>query len=255
MRTLTRRPTPRSPLALAAMAVVAVAVATLTGCSKDREPAVGATTIRVQGIAVHAIDRPATGDETGLTVLFLHGQSYTSRIWDDRGILDDVAAAGHHAVAVDLPGYGETPEPKSLADGTSMDDARFVRALIAKLGGPAQVVVVSPSMSGRFSLAYLAGFPADRLAGYVPVAPVGSDTFARPWPDKTATAVPVPGLIIWGSKDDSFDRAEGVRLARQLRTPKASTLTEIPGASHACYDDHPDEFTRALLQFLGGLHP
>ncbi len=232
--------------------VLALATAVLAGCSKDREPAAGTTTIRTTGIAVNAIDRPATGTAkpSGLTVLFLHGQSYTSRIWDDRGILDDVAAAGHRAVAVDLPGYGETPEPKSFADGTSMDDARFLRALIDQVGGPTKVVVVSPSMSGRFSLAYLAGFPGDRLAGYVPVAPVGSDTFTRPWPDKSATAVPVPALVVWGEDDDSFDRTDGVRLARQLRTPKASTLAEIEGASHACYDDHPDEFTRLLLRFL-----
>ena len=43
-------------------------------------------------------------------MLFLHGQAYSSQIWDDRGILDDVVDAGYRAVAVDLPGRGGTPE-------------------------------------------------------------------------------------------------------------------------------------------------
>ena len=60
---------------------------------------------------------PVTGAEDLVTVLFLHGQSYSSRIWDDRKILDPVAAAGF---SVALPGGG-TPIFVATADYQACD--------------------------------------------------------------------------------------------------------------------------------------
>ena len=41
------------------------------------------------------------------TVVFLHGARYTSDTWNEIGALDNVAANGYHAVALDLPGFGK----------------------------------------------------------------------------------------------------------------------------------------------------
>ena len=43
-------------------------------------------------------------DEKSPAVLFLHGASSSSEIWQQLGTMQLVAAQGHKAVAVDLPG-------------------------------------------------------------------------------------------------------------------------------------------------------
>ncbi|KAK6055068.1 hypothetical protein COOONC_07427 [Cooperia oncophora] len=40
-------------------------------------------------------------------IVFLHGQSYSSSTWTDRGSLSTFAALGYHCIAPDLPGSGQ----------------------------------------------------------------------------------------------------------------------------------------------------
>ncbi|MEO6629936.1 MAG: alpha/beta hydrolase [Aquihabitans sp.] len=220
------------------MLVLAV---TAAGCSSDPKPVAGTSTIDADGVAFNAVIRPpadgAGADVSPLTVLFLHGASYTSRIWADRGILDRVSEAGYRAVAVDLPGAGATA-------GTDKDPAEVLAGLVEKLGPPGRVVLVSPSASGRYSLALLAARSDVRLAGFVAVAPVGISDFK---PQLTAD---LPALLVWGADDDVIPIAQ----ARSLRSLlPGSELLVIPDGSHAPYDDEPAAFTKALLGFLSGL--
>lgn len=39
-----------------------------------------------------------------LEVIFLHGQSFTSKTWEELGTLALLSESGHHAIAIDLPG-------------------------------------------------------------------------------------------------------------------------------------------------------
>lgn len=230
--------------AVALLAALALVVG-LAACSDDQEPVAGETTIEVDGTPVHAIVREPTGDGgPPHTVLFLHGQSYTSRIWAERGILDAVTEGSQRAVAVDLPGYGDTPE---RPDGPA-DQADLLAALIEELGGPEQVVLVSPSRSGDWSLPYLTIHADDGLAGFVPVAPVGIDGFVRP-----SDAAPVPTLSVWGSDDGGYSPERAQRLVDQLGGEPTARTEIIEGGSHAAYDDHPDEFTALLLAFVADL--
>lgn len=234
---------------------LALAAGAITGCggSDERPPAKNTTTLETGGVQVNAIVRPpaqsVTGTDEIITVLFLHGQSYTSRIWDDRQIMDPVVQAGFRAVAVDLPGYGDTPERPDDDGAEPEDNATWLRGLIDKLGGPTRVVVVSPSMSGSYSLPYLEEYPKDQLLGFVPVAPVGIDDFERP-----DDAAPIPAMAIWGSEDPSYTKDRAAHLVAQMRAPDGEAQTKvIPGAGHACYDDKPEQFTDLLLTFLGSL--
>lgn len=210
-----------------------------------RGPAKGSTTITAAGVPFHAIVRGPSVSRAPKVVLFLHGGSYTSRIWDDRGILDAVAAKGFRVVAVDLPGAGDTPARPAEGPESTVTNGTVLRALIEAVGGPAKVVVVSPSASGAYSLPELQQYPEDRLAGFVPVAPVGADAFDRP-----TTAVRIPAIVVQGANDDVIPRAQMTELVRKL---PGSHLVVIPGAGHAAYDDHPEAFTRVLLRFLAGL--
>jgi len=171
-------------------------------------------------------------------------------VGDDRKIMDAVNAAGWRAVAVDLPGYGETPE-RSDKQTKARSNGAWLRGLINEIGGPGLTVVVSPSMSGAYSLSYLEEFPKEQLLGFVPVAPVGIDDFKRP-----KDAAGITTMAIWGSKDPTYTKARAQHLITEMRAGAGLAQTEIiKGASHACYDDDPDAFTKILIGFLGTLDP
>lgn len=225
------------------MSVIAAAVGLLlasTGCSDEPGPVAGTTTIQAGGVAFNAVVREPEPDPDAdtLTMVFLHGGSYTSRIWAERGVLDRVAQAGYRAVAVDLPGAGAT-------DPTDAPPAEVLAALVEAVGPADRVVLVSPSASGRYSLALLAEPSDEPLAGFVAVAPVAIGGFA---PDPSVADV--PALLVWGEDDDVIPLAEADVLRAQLPN---SELIEVPGGSHAPYDDQPEAFSEILLGFLASL--
>lgn len=109
-------------------------------------------------------------------VLLLHGQSFTSKNWLDLGTLTLLASLGHRAVAIDLPGYG-----KSVPSPPVSDSLEFMENLIKVLKLGPTPVIISPSMSGKFSLPYLVSHP-NRVKGYVPVAPGNTESYIEEFP-------------------------------------------------------------------------
>jgi len=216
----------------------AVAIAGLLSCSgseteaSDQEPAVsqGEGEVEVAGSTVHVV---TAGPEDGMPVLLLHGGRFSSDTWCELGTPDVLARAGYRAVAVDLPGFGRS-EPSEVEPG------EFVAQLIGALE-IAPAVVVSPSMSGRFSLPLVTNRPELVLA-WVPVAPAGIEAYRDRLRDAS-----VPTLVVWGSEDATFPVADGRRLAELV--PGAELLV-LEGASHPCYLDRPVEFHERLLEFL-----
>lgn len=196
----------------------------------DDEPAADGTDVRVGSLDVFVVDRPPSGRSAG-TVLFLHGGSYTSSVWDRTGILDSVRNSGWRAVAIDLPGHGKT-----AAD--DVDPPRFLEQVLSIVAPLA--VVVSPSASGRYSLPLVSRNP-ELVAGFVPVAPVGLQDFAM-----ASGVAPPPSLVVWGTRDAVINP--------RLEAPFAAKLhgTEAPmqGAGHAPYEERPAEFERLLQRFL-----
>ncbi|KAK6028343.1 hypothetical protein OSTOST_05613, partial [Ostertagia ostertagi] len=63
-------------------------------------------------------------------VVFLHGQSYSSSTWTDRGSLSTFAALGYHCIAPDLPGCGQTRGPAVSVH----DKPQFLLAFLSVLG-------------------------------------------------------------------------------------------------------------------------
>jgi abhydrolase domain-containing protein 14 len=170
-------------------------------------------------------------------VLLLHGAAFDSGTWEKLGTLEVLANAGYRAIAIDLPGFGKSKSLRSRPE-------TFLGDLIPALGIE-RPVVVSPSMSGRYSFPLVAAHP-DRLAGFVPVAPVGGLDFAR-----EHAASPVPALVVWGEKDRLFPPSQAETLAAAF---SRSQVLVLPGARHPAYLDQPDAFHRALLAFLGEIH-
>ena len=178
------------------------------------------------------------GPTEGTTVLLLHGVRFSSETWRDLGTLDALSRAGLRAVALDLPGFGAsapgTLEPAELLP-------RVVQALEAE-----RVVVVSPSMSGTFSLPFVLDHP-ESVLGYVPVAPAGLDQYRD-----RLEEIRVPTLIMWGSADRVFPVARGEELAKAV---VGSRLSVFEGASHPCYLDQPDRFHSELIAFVQETSP
>jgi pimeloyl-ACP methyl ester carboxylesterase len=180
--------------------------------------------------ALHSIQ---VGPADALPVLLLHGARFDSATWQQLGTLERLAQAGFRAVALDLPGSGQSP---SMPPGASFDLADWIAA--QKLDRP---VVVAPSMSGRFALPLVTQH-AERAGGFVAVAPV-----ELPAHERALRRLALPTLIVWGERDQVVPLAQAHSLNAWV---KDSQLVVLKGARHPCYLDRPDEFHAALIGFL-----
>lgn len=190
----------------------------------------GTMEIEFEGQTVFA---RVAGPSGGPGVLLLHGAAFQSGTWEDLGTLDVLAKAGCRVVALDLPGFGRS-------EAVAAERRTFLAKMLPALG-LGKPIVVAPSMSGGFAFPLIAAHP-ERVAGFVPVAPVGAPIYAQ-----RLTANPVPTLVVWGSNDAVFPVDQAAPLAAAFAT--SDTLV-LEGASHPAYLDRPDEFHTALLGFV-----
>jgi abhydrolase domain-containing protein 14 len=182
---------------------------------------------------LHALAR---GPEDGPVVLLLHGARYSASTWDELGSLAALARAGWRAVAIDWPGYGGSPR----WDGPV--DAETLLASVCRELGASQVVLVAPSLSGRFALEFLRASP-ERVRALVAIAPAGAEEVAPARWER-------PTLLLWGERDEVVPLA----VARELASRSGGARLEVfPGAGHACYRDDPGRFHRLLGEFLASL--
>ena len=90
--------------------------------------------IRANGIALHVVE---LGE--GAPVLFCHGFPDTWRGW--RRQMEAVAAAGHHAIALDMRGYGESSAPEDFAAYTVLHTVGDAVGVLDALGLDRAVIV------------------------------------------------------------------------------------------------------------------
>ena len=57
----------------------------------------------------------------------------------------------------------------------------------------------------------------------------------------------VPTLLLWGEQDHVVSPASGLQLQRHLRQARYQTM---PGVGHMPYEEAPEQFNRAVLEFL-----
>lgn len=184
----------------------------------------------VAGSRVHYL---AAGPVDGRPVVLLHGASFRAKTWQEIGTLGELARTGYRAYALDLPGFGESPSAR-------VDPDRWLAEVLDQLG-IGKPVVVSPSMSGGFSLPLVTSNP-DRVAGFVAVAPVGIGQYKDQLKNIT-----VPVLAIWGQTDRIVPHTRQDLLVSSA--PHARKVI-IPGAGHAAYMNDAATFHAELLKFL-----
>lgn len=177
------------------------------------------------------------------TVLFLHGQAFSSQTWDDLDTLKLLRSQDYRVVAVDLPGYVKSKDVE--VPRTSDERAEFLNKFVEKLKIE-RPVLISPSMSGSYALPFIfQGDQGRNLRGYVPVAPVGTENYS----EDDYKSLELPTLIVYGEKDSTL----GVSSLRRLRNIPESVIHVMKGAGHPCYMTNPKEFHENLLSFLSKL--
>ncbi|NWV65414.1 ABHEA protein, partial [Malurus elegans] len=139
-----------------------------------------------------------------------------------------------------IPGYGDSPPARMV---TAEGRRNFLDRVLQDLSMQ-KPVLVSPSMSGRFALPFLLA-QGDRLAGFVPIAPVGTKDYTAEQYQRVQT----PTLILYGDRDKRL----APQALQNLQHLPEHRVAVLPGAGHACYLDKPEDFHRALLRFLSQL--
>ncbi|XP_062608148.1 putative protein-lysine deacylase ABHD14B [Saccostrea cucullata] len=173
-------------------------------------------------------------------ILFLHGQVFSSKNWEEIHTLTIFSALGYHPVAVDLPDGAKTESEKTDVGDKGLFLEKLISAL--KLTAP---VIVSPSMSGGYSLPYLFKDPSavlKRSRGFVPVAPVATGDYTA----EDYKNLHIPTAIVYGEKDQTI----GPVSTKNLQNLPDSEKHEIKGAGHPAWIDEPEEFHNILYKFL-----
>lgn len=179
---------------------------------------------------VHYIE---AGEPGGREVILLHGMKFSARTWQEVGTLERLAEAGCHGLALDLPGFGDSPACET-------GPARLLCDFLARKKCE-RPVLVGPSMGGRISLEFALDHPR-LLGGLVLVGAVGVQENRERLGDIT-----LPTLIVWGGEDAISPLANGELLSREIG---GSSLFVIDGAPHPCYLEQPDQWHRELIRFL-----
>ncbi|MGK7878057.1 MAG: alpha/beta fold hydrolase [Xenococcaceae cyanobacterium] len=186
--------------------------------------------VTIQGANIHYLE---AGEATAPPVLFLHGASFSAQTWQEIGSLKLLAEKGYRAVAVDLPGYGSS---QRISDPPQEFMGLLIEGLNLNLP-----IVVSPSMSGGYSLPFIANH-SERLRGFVPVAPVGISRFGE-----QLKGIELPTLAVWGSNDRIVPVKQADFLVKMM--PNAQKVI-LANAGHACYMRATDEFHEHLIKFV-----
>jgi len=136
----------------------------------------------------------------GPSVLLLHGWTGFKEAWGE--LPDALAAAGLRSVAVDLPGWGQSPAPPRFGHRPA-DYAAALAPLVERL---APVALVGHSM-GAQSAVLLARDHPGRVSRLVMIAPAAIPLPRRPVPRSLADTVVLPvmgpptaGVVMVGLK-------------------------------------------------------
>jgi pimeloyl-ACP methyl ester carboxylesterase len=104
----------------------------------------------VQGQPVNVIDR-GEGD----AVVFLHAFPLQAAMWDYQ---IEALEGSHRCIAVDLPGFGQSPPPAAPDDASMQSWAALVAGVLDQLGVD-RATVVGASMGGYLAMALLRHHP------------------------------------------------------------------------------------------------
>ena len=191
-------------------------------------------------LLLHSIVGTPDQNQNKGDIVLLHGAKFSSTTWEKLGTISILVQEGYRVISPDLPGGNGG---KTILDGEEDAPEKILNAILLSYS-VTRPILLSPSMSGRYSLTYLIKYP-NVVRAYIPIAPTIPPLFNV----SRANAVNIYGfplLVIWG-QNDTLGR-ERSKIFNDFKGNKI--LLEIPKASHPCYLDEPGIFHSALLSFL-----
>ena len=186
----------------------------------------------------HPIHTLQGGPDAGPMVLLLHGKMFKAATWQETGTLAKLADAGYRVMALDMPGFGNSP-------AADIEPADVLKAAINK-ASQGRAILLGPSMGGRIVLEFTLANP-ELVNGLILVGAVGVQENKE-----RLKEISLPCLAVWGEEDTISPLANGNLLQQEI---KDAELVVIPGAPHPCYLDHSEEWHRILLRFLNEKFP
>jgi len=174
-----------------------------------------------------------SGSTQNIPVVLLHGMKFKAATWEELGTLKRIADAGFQAIAVDIPGFGNSP-------ACSVEQTTVLQHLLKKIGLE-KVILVGPSMGGRIAMEFTISNP-DMVCGLVLVGPVGVEENKEQLP-----SIRIPTLLVWGSKDQISPLSNCDILMNSIA---GANKIIIEGATHPCYLDNPDKWHTELMNYL-----
>lgn len=173
----------------------------------------------------------------GVPVMFLHGFSYTSSIWQRIGVNELLTEKHVPFLALDMP-YGLKSECQPKTHDTEVNVAVAHEALQSVFGSETPVIV-GASVGGHIALKYATQFPVKGLLLIAPARALEENLL------QSYSKFKFPVRIIWGSEDKIVSGEDMRTLADKLPHAK---LFVYQGAGHSTYIEQPERFKHELLE-------
>lgn len=176
-------------------------------------------------------------DRTGAktNIILLHGARFSAATWKKIGTLDILMEEGYRFMALDMPGFGNSP-PCSVSPPQLLHD--FI--INEQIESP---VLIGPSMGGGICLDYYSKWP-ETIGGLVLVGAVGIQNHRE-----RLREMKIPCMLVWGSNDNVVPLTKVQGIFKEIPSAEVVILENAP---HPCYLDQPDFWHSSLISFLNG---
>ncbi len=191
---------------------------------------------RVLEVADHSC-RAIVSLGSGVPIVFLHGYSYTSEVWQRISVLELMQEKKVPFLALDMPyGAHSSCRPRSRSVDINI---KVVKEALQTNFGSARPVVVGASLGAHIALQFAARFPVKGLL-LVGAVRVLDETLLNAYARFT-----FPVRLIIGSEDHIASEEELRTLASKLPDCKVMVYE---GQGHSAYLGGAEAFKRDLLE-------
>ncbi len=174
---------------------------------------------------------------SGVPVVFLHGFSFTSDVWQRTSVTELLREKRVSFLALDMPyGLKSRCQPKTRDEEVNVG---VVREAVQNVFGASAPVLVGASIGGHVALKCAARFPVKGLLLLGPTRVLEESLV------KAYSQFRFPVHIIYGSEDRIASHEELRELVEKLPNAK---LKVYEGAGHAAYLNNPGRFKQDLLE-------